>query len=272
MCNNFNTLRFKFPIKSPKTGCGRLPDKNLFIVLEFMEEGDLDTMIERSDVDFPWSDRVCILGDVAEGMTFLHDTHDSIHRDLKSGNVLLGKENGILRGKIGDFGMSKFLSNQNTKNWADDNSTKEVDVHRSMTNGLGTPSNMAPEIWSNMIKKTKLPITKKVDVYAYGVIMFEVSHRMKAWKGVNFTHIIQKSVIAGNRPRCSVDEDDGQVSSKIEDDGQVSSKIEDDGKPKDFDVLIEKCWHQDMKSRPNFRDIWSYFKKEDACQSRMYTH
>jgi len=262
VCNNFNTVRFNFPIKPPKTGCGRLPDKNVFIVLEFMEEGDLDTMIERSDVDFPWSDRVCILGDVAEGMTFLHDTHDSIHRDLKSGNVLLSKENGILRGKIGDFGMSKFLSNQNTKNWADDNSTREADVHRSMTNGLGTPSNMAPEIWCNTIKKIKLPITKKVDVYAYGVIMFEVSHRVKAWKGVNFTHIIQKSVIAGKRPRCSVDEDDGQV----------SSKIEDDGKPKGFDVLLEKCWHQDSNSRPNFCDIWSYFKKEDSCQSRMYSY
>ena len=106
-----------------------------------MEEGALDTKID-SDSKFPWSDRLRILGDVAEGMAFLHDKHDSVHRDLKSGNVLLDRENGLLRGKIADFGMSKFMSqNRNDERLAsspEKNSTTAVDVHSSMTNGLGT--------------------------------------------------------------------------------------------------------------------------------------
>ena len=104
-----------------------------------MEEGALDTKID-SDLKFPWSDRLRILRDVAEGMAFLHDKHDSVHRDLKSGNVLLDRENGLLRGKIADFGMSKFMS-QNRSDEQNALQMKEnvsIDVHKSMTNGIGT--------------------------------------------------------------------------------------------------------------------------------------
>ena len=107
----------------------------------YMEEGALDTKI-NSKLKFPWSDRLRILGDVAEGMAFLHDKHDSVHRDLKSANVLLDRENGLLRGKIGDFGMSKFMSQNRTDEQnalqMKESAHDEVDVHKSMTNGLGT--------------------------------------------------------------------------------------------------------------------------------------
>ena len=106
-----------------------------------MEEGALDTKI-NSKFKFPWSDRLRILGDVAEGMAFLHDKHNSVHRDLKSANVLLDRENGLLRGKIGDFGMSKFMSQNRTDEQnalqMKESVHDEVDVHKSMTNGLGT--------------------------------------------------------------------------------------------------------------------------------------
>ena len=104
-----------------------------------MEEGALDTKID-SDLKFPWSDRLRILRDVAEGMAFLHDKHDSVHRDLKSGNVLLDRENGLLRGKIGDFGMSKFMSQNRTdeQNALQLKENVRIDIHKSMTNGLGT--------------------------------------------------------------------------------------------------------------------------------------
>ena len=197
-------------------GAGRMPDKNLFLVLEYMEEGSLDTRIE-SDLKFPWIERLRILGDVAEGMAFLHDEHGSVHRDLKCGNVLLDKEDGLLRGKIADFGMSKFMSQNRNETVSVkqkpkvENTTRNVDVHASMTNGLGTPSNMAPEVWKNM-SGIKVPITRKIDVYSYGVMMFEVCYRTPAWRGVKFTHIIQKSVIAGKRPRHVSSNDDCDAS------------------------------------------------------------
>ena len=96
----------------------------------------------------------------------------------------------------------------------------------------------------------KVPMSHKIDVYSYGVIMFEVCHRTKAWKGVNFTHIIQKSVIAGKRPRYVSDDDS---SSKEE-------KDVEDGKPEDFDTLLSKCWHQNAAMRPEFREILPFFR------------
>ena len=83
-----------------------------------------------------------------------------------------------------------------------------------MTNGLGTPTNMAPEVWLNMAG-IHAPMTRKIDVYSYGVIMFEVCHRTKAWKDVNFTYKIKKSVIAGKRPcyvRKTLNTDDDVIS------------------------------------------------------------
>ena len=73
-------------------------------------------------------------------MAFLHDKHDSVHRDLKSANVLLDRENGLLRGKIGDFGMSKFMSQNRTdeQNALQLKENVRIDIHKSMTNGIGT--------------------------------------------------------------------------------------------------------------------------------------
>ena len=116
------------------------------------------------------------------------------------------------------------------------------------THTTGTPTNMAPEVWKNM-KGIKVPMSHKIDVYSYGVIMFEVCHRTKAWKDVNFTHKIRTSVIAGKRPRY-VSEDD--LSSKEEKDGE-------DEKPEGFDTLLSKCWHQNAAMRPEFRDVVSFF-------------
>ena len=125
------------------------------------------------------------------------------------------------------------------------------------THTTGTPTNMAPEVWKNM-KGTKVPMSHKIDVYSYGVIMFEVCHRTQAWKDVNFTYKIKKRVIAGKRP-CYVREssnDDDEFSSKEEKDD------ENDGKPERFVELMDKCWHQNADMRPEFRDVVSFFNQK----------
>jgi serine/threonine protein kinase len=55
-----------------------------------------------------------MMTDVCDGMAYLHadvDRHGAskkvvFHQDLKTGNVLLLRENGRIRGKITDFGLS----------------------------------------------------------------------------------------------------------------------------------------------------------------------
>ena len=94
-------------------GCGRMDDGNIFLVLEFMNSGDLQGLLWGNDGSLLWTTRLSLLKDVAEGMSYLHETHHSIHRDLKSPNILLAKvPNSSLPfvAKVADFGLSKILS------------------------------------------------------------------------------------------------------------------------------------------------------------------
>ena len=108
----------------------------------------------------------------------------------------------------------------------------------------------------------KVPMSHKIDVYSYGVIMFEVCHRTQAWKDVNFAYKIKKRVIAGKRPcyvRESSNDDDDTSSSKEE------KCDENDGKPKRFGELLDTCWHQNQDMRPEFREVVSFFKKSHTA-------
>jgi len=76
--------------------------------------------------------------DIAQGMHYMH-LGNFIHRDLKSGNLLLSKSGTV---KVTDFGLSRFL-----------------DKTGDMTAETGTYRWMAPEVIRHE------PYTKAVDVY-----------------------------------------------------------------------------------------------------------
>lgn len=125
-------------------GCGNCDDGNIFVVLEYMDRGSLDSILwgkrsiessasvelrspppvrgsRRGPSDgrsagggprrkiLPWELRLRLLQDIADGMAYLHLNCDSVHRDLKTPNVLLSMESHKLRAKIADFGMSRFM-------------------------------------------------------------------------------------------------------------------------------------------------------------------
>ena len=98
-------------------GCGRDDTNNIFVVLEFMAEGDLLTkMVESRErgKPMPWKLRLQLLHDVVDGMAYVHDVLGSIHRDLKSENVLLSLEKGQLRAKVADFGLGRLVPKSKT--------------------------------------------------------------------------------------------------------------------------------------------------------------
>jgi len=91
--------------KQPKPDGG-----NIFIAIEFMNHGDLLAKLESRDDEIKsWKLRMRLLEDVALGMQYIHTQLQSIHRDLKSENVLLDYEGGVLRAKIADFGLSRIV-------------------------------------------------------------------------------------------------------------------------------------------------------------------
>ena len=91
-------------------GCGRTDEGYIFTVLELMNGGSFDTLLwEGVPEHCSWKKRLQILADSAEGMSFLHAVIGSVHRDLKSPNILLDQEKGVTRAKIADFGLARLV-------------------------------------------------------------------------------------------------------------------------------------------------------------------
>lgn len=142
------------------------------LVLEFLPGGNLKELL-HSKQQLEWPRQWQIASDIAAGLRYLHKSN-KLHRDLKSENVLL---DGDLRAKITDFGLVK------TKE-----TSRATFTHNSGLVGSGTLAWMAPE---QMTRKAKL--TAKVDVYAFGIILWEIAARKHPLEGVTaLTDLIVK--------------------------------------------------------------------------------
>eukprot|EP00939_MAST-03C_sp_MAST-3C-sp1_P004750 g4750.t1 len=130
-------IRFLMRARHPRLvmfmGCGRVEnDGDLFIVLEFCNAGTLRDYLYKDgkEIRRTWSERLSLLCDVAEGLSWLHLRHNAIHRDLKCDNCLLHSSDDSssrLRAKVADFGLSRIFSDVN------DDETKEPATKKTPT-------------------------------------------------------------------------------------------------------------------------------------------
>ncbi|KAI6685921.1 hypothetical protein NL676_031834 [Syzygium grande] len=124
------------------------------LVYEFLSNGSLSSLLFEEDpkLKTPWNQRCQIAFGVARGLMYLHDECpvQIIHCDIKPQNILLDN---YCVAKISDFGMAKLLM---------------MNQSYTQTNIRGTRGYVAPEWFRN------LPITVKVDVYSFGVLLLEI--------------------------------------------------------------------------------------------------
>jgi NIMA (never in mitosis gene a)-related kinase len=85
-------------------------------------------------------------------------SRDIIHRDLKSLNVFLTKDNSA---KVGDLGASRHIDENG-------NIIDELLEGIPQNHKVGTPFYLAPELWQDK------PCSKKSDIWALGVILYEM--------------------------------------------------------------------------------------------------
>lgn len=79
-------------------------NNHMYIAMEYLESGNLQTVIDGQQRYFADAVIVRYLCDMLSGVEYLHMKH-VIHQDLKPENILLGRD-GRLR--IADFGLSRI--------------------------------------------------------------------------------------------------------------------------------------------------------------------
>lgn len=78
------------------------------IVTEYMNGGDLRSVLRRTDVPLPWVLRVRLARDLAAAVAHLHE-EGVVHRDIKTENVLLDDE---WRCVLADYGFARKMDSR----------------------------------------------------------------------------------------------------------------------------------------------------------------
>ena len=122
------------------------------LVYEFMSKGSLASFLFGTERP-SWNQRMKIAFGTARGLLYLHEECSTqiIHCDIKPQNILFDE---TCTTRISDFGLAKLLK-----------------TYQSGTNTAirGTKGYVAPK-WFRF----NMPITIKVDVYSYGVLLLEL--------------------------------------------------------------------------------------------------
>jgi len=135
-----------------------------FIVMEYLEGESLRAAIRHGHVG-DLAQRLKIALQIARAVDYIH-SKKVIHRDIKPENIHLEKSGKV---KMMDFGIAKVDGMQLTR--------------AGFT--LGTPYYMAPE---QVLGKT---LTPQADVYAFGVMLFELLAGVRAVNGDKVEQIFE---------------------------------------------------------------------------------
>ncbi|KAJ0005777.1 hypothetical protein NQD34_015671 [Periophthalmus magnuspinnatus] len=206
------------------------------IIMEYCAQGQLYEVLRAGRKVTP---RLLVdwASGIASGMNYLH-LHKIIHRDLKSPNVLVTQNDTI---KISDFGTSKELSDKSTK-----------------MSFAGTVAWMAPEVIRNE------PVSEKVDIWSFGVVLWELLTGEIPYKDVDSSAIIWG--VGSNSLHLP-----------------VPSTC-----PDGFKILMKQTWQGKPRNRPSFRQILlhldiasadvlgtpqeTYFKSQGAWRDEVKKH
>ncbi|XP_058763067.1 L-type lectin-domain containing receptor kinase S.1-like [Vicia villosa] len=229
---------------------GRLQHKNLvqmrgwcrkgnelMLVYDYMPNGSLNKWIFDKPLQIlGWDQRRRILVDVAEGLNYLHHGWDQvvIHRDVKSGNILLDAD---MRGRLGDFGLAKLYQHGQVPN---------------TTRVVGTLGYLAPEA------ATAAAPTSASDVYSFGVVLLEVAcGRRPLETNVEVEEIVLvdwvRELYAGG----------GVVEA-------ADSRIKGEYDVEDMEMVLKlglACCHPDPNRRPTMKEVVAFLLGEDVAEA-----
>jgi serine/threonine-protein kinase len=140
----------------------------LALVMQLVEGPDLRAYV-RSRGTLGATESALLVADVAEALAVAHAAK-IIHRDVKPANVLLQPDDGGYRPLLTDFGIARLADAPSVTR------TSQV---------VGTPYYLAPEVISGQQP------TPAVDVYASGIMFFELMTGRPPFRGSDAMEVFQ---------------------------------------------------------------------------------
>ena len=212
---------------------------NLVIVTEYCEGGNLfDLLHNETYIELSWGLKLKFLIEISQAMNFLHKNEPKIiHRDLKPLNILLSSEikenknNNHASIKIIDFGLSQTIYKEEEKNNND-----------NLLKGIGSAQWMAPEEL-----KCLDGLNEKVDVYSFGIIIWEMITRVPPYKDMEISKVVNYVCNENGRPDYNL------------------IRNYKDNVPISIFELMDDCWNKNPDKRPDFEEILKRLNNIKKC-------
>jgi eukaryotic-like serine/threonine-protein kinase len=167
------------------TDVGTLPNGAPFMVMEYLEGGDLGAWLKQRGA-LPIEQAVEF---VLQACVAVADAHalGIVHRDLKPANLFcVRRSDGQLSIKVLDFGISKMT----------DRSGVAAGAATGTSALMGSPLYMSPEQM-----RSARDVDGKTDIWALGVILFELITGRPVFQGQSVTEL---AVMVTNEPAPSI--------------------------------------------------------------------
>jgi len=150
-----------------------------YVAMEFVRG---QSLYERLDAGLDDDEALRIALAVANALREAHEL-GIVHRDLKPENVIAGRDGTV---SVLDFGLAKTVSLGGEDSFADTPMPSEDETMTRLGSRVGTPLYMSPEQWK------MAEITTATDVWAFGVLLFEMYTGQVPFRGVDLADLAHR--------------------------------------------------------------------------------
>lgn len=229
----------------------------LYIIMEYMNLGSISEIMK-----FGFSNGIpkesvisAVLKDILEAISYFHSNH-KIHRDIKTGNVLVNQNGEV---KIGDFGIAATLFERGER----------IQARYTV---IGTPCYMAPEV---IVSQNGY--SEKADIWSLGITAIELATGSPPYSDLHPLEVIVR--ITDSAPPSLPDSSDtsaGEASSILVSSVSSSSEQKSSSPPviqaysQPFRDFVRLALQKQPEKRPSAVELLnSKFIKMAASQTEL---
>jgi serine/threonine protein kinase/tetratricopeptide (TPR) repeat protein len=193
-------------------------DRRPYLAMEYVEGEDIVTYCDRNRLTVP--QRLTLFRQICEAVAYAH-RNLTVHLDLKPSNIMISTE-GVV--KLLDFGTSKLMGSE----------------------GVNTTTIMATPAYASPEQLRGEPVTTACDVYALGIILFELLAGKRPYRESSFVMLMDHALRGLEAPRIT-----SEVTLDAAERRGVSENKLRQALKGDLSTIVARC----LRSRPKDRYV-----------------